>query len=198
MIPTDEKFSDPTPQELADFAAIESAFAAFPLTEPSANVLAHVRKNAERFVKPSVFEVITTNVRNFFTMPRLALAFSVVAVIGINYAMSRSQTTSLFSSQQENSELSNLSAARTNDPSLSENTDAPNTAALKEFDKAIAAFQAGRYAETEQVFAALMSEYPAFEKRKEVYTYWIEALKKLGRYGLAEKKQKLLEEIENQ
>lgn len=194
-------------REGADFVAIANRYAAIPTATPSSTVLNRVQENARRYAHPKTTSVILENIKALFIGRRLVVALSILAVLGLNYAMSHVQNTSFGDpnvttvaspQDQNNPNLTDLSATRSGTDTVSTPPGEQNDEASQKFNKGRAAFEAGQYNETQEIFSDLMAEYPSFEKRQEVYTYWIEALKKVGRYDLAEKKQKILEEIESE
>lgn len=66
---------------------------------------------------------------------------------------------------------------------------------LADYSAATEVYRQGNYLAASDAFSKIMAAEPAFPKRRELYTLWVESLKKLGKFDLAEKKQAVLEEI---
>lgn len=193
-------------RELREWASIESAFQKFPLEQPNELILNRVRIMARNQANPSAATSWWQSVKAKFSVREIALVFSLLVAVGISQTVrqarlagpERSKTTA---KSEQNSDTKILATASDLAVQPTAMPHTPPTAEqitqeLQDFDAAVTAYQSGAYENANQAFARIASENPNFEKRKDLYTYWVETLKKLGKYGLAEKKQKVLEEIE--
>lgn len=189
----------------ADFAQIENQFKSLKLTEPSDELVMRVIDNAKRELKPSFFATLST----LFVRREYALALTVVLVVGLSFMLNQSRhdvkRSSGFSQSPGVSHKSDAStsvetaatfsgaATQNNIEVIEANQD--QVEVLKNYATAVSLYQQQKFKEASDSFASLIDANPNFEKRVELYTYWIDALTKIGDTNLASQKQQELEKI---
>jgi anti-sigma factor RsiW len=220
MIPTDEQIFDyflgKTPpdvsrhisaylasnpskaRELKEWADLEIAFEEFPLKTPSELVLNRVRDRAREVGRPQA-NTWLTRIKAAFTFREMALSFGLVAAVALLVVIRADlQTNSQNLAMTDSNNGSQLLAMNADNSTVNLSNSATNKAAettLLDYKKSLELFQSGDFTKASDGFSQIMVQSPNFEKRKELYTYWVETLKKLGQFELAEKKQLILEQI---
>lgn len=184
-------------RELKEWADLEASFKEFPLQTPSELVLNKVRDRAREFGRPQV-DTWPARVKAAFTFREMALSFGLVAALALTVVMRMDfQTDSQNVAVTASDNGSQLLAMHANNGATNP-INAINKAteiALLDYKKALDFLQDGDFAKASDGFSQIMAQNPNFEKRKELYTYWVEILKKLNQFELAEKKQLLLEQM---
>lgn len=190
-------------RELKEWADLETAFKDFPLKAPNELILNRVRNGAREAGRPQT-NTWLVRIKAAFTLRELALSFALVAVVALSVLMridlpANPQSVATTVSDNDSQQLLAMRAdngAKANAVSPEDNVaDKASESALNAYKKALELFQAGDFAKASDGFSQIMAQNPGFEKRKELYTYWVETLKKLGQFELAEKKQLVLEQI---
>lgn len=174
-----------------DAKNIESAFAGFVPRSPSENVLNRVRTMAHNEVSPRANWVLS--LASFFTVKRVVLATTTFAVIGLALV----NLTSLVPEYLNTGDLAaTINGNKTNTailtPKIQSSPEMLNWAQTQ-LDHGLELFRDQKFDESQGVFASIATQVPDFPKRREVYLYWIESLKKMGEYRAAETKQRELE-----
>lgn len=191
-------------RELREWALIETSFGEFPLKSPDPLVLNRVR-NMAREQAPRTSPVgWLAGLKERFSSREWALVFTLVVAVLLSHTMRQApvdrtagDTTPGIAANPDASRLASRTEPDTDAVVLSGTMTAADEIiqALSEYDAAVDFYQAGNFQEANRGFAKIVSQRPNFEKRRELYTYWVESLKKLGKYALAEKKQKTLEDV---
>lgn len=191
-------------RELREWALIESRFGEFPLKSPDALVLNRVRNMArEQMGRTADSPGWLANLKARFSSREWALVFTLVVAVFVSHAMrqapsERNAVESIaVNANSDGSRMASRTEPAANAVVLSGTMTAADEIiqALTDYDAAVDLYQAGSFREANRGFAEIVSKRPYFEKRRELYTYWVESLKKLGKYALAEKKQKILEDV---
>lgn len=177
--------------ELKAWSEIENAFRGFSIKAPSAAVLQRVRNLAHVGVdgRTNILSWLTWA----FTNRKLALVSSFFVIIGIGVA-----TKHFVNENAEFNPTAIKASVNTTDSATvvpqNENT-SPDLAlwASAEFDHALGLFRKGDYVACQEILANIATKAPNFDKRRELYSYWIESLKKMGQFEMAEQKQRDVE-----
>lgn len=193
----------PTDQQLLDYQKIEAAFKSYPLDEPSEDVLERVRVMARAQVssRKNVFEFLKSG----FYFRQLSWALMIVLVVGLGYTLHQVRDGSSLGTQDVASghEAKLLDTAKTatahngeaesalnivdNAVSGLQVSDA-NQKLFHDYEAALTLFRTHHFKEASDLFSSIMASKPAFEKRVELYSYWIQALEELGAIELAHEK----------
>lgn len=190
---------------LSEFSHIETAFTELPLQHPQDHVLEQVRKQAAKQLKPRFFE-------RLLLIPRTRAAAWVVmvfVVIGLSYGLHELRSSNpyynapsvakippiKFNPAESNgtASLAAVPGKKIIDPLT---TDSPEAAELKAYMKAKLLYNQKNYVEASKLFNHIMITNPEFDKRVELYTYWIDSLEQLGEHGLATLKKEELHKIQ--
>lgn len=182
--------------ELKNWTEIEHAFQGFAAKSPSAAVLQRVRHVAHTEVsgKTNILSWLSRT----FSQRKLALAGSFFVIVGIGVATKRFVTenadfnpstikASVVTANQDSAVMPIPQNGNTS-PELLLWADA-------EFDRALSLFSEGSYDSCQEILADIAAKVPDFNRRKELYSFWIESLKKMGQFEMAEQKQMDFEKI---
>ncbi len=183
-------------------AQIEAQFKKLKLDEPSPAVLARVIENARRELKPNFFASLSA----LFARRELSWAAMIVLVLGLsvwlkmagdkpvhNVGFSQSTATVL---DTENTAIELSASVTTAKPA---DTQAPvlnQDSSSADYDLAVSLFNQAKFKEAADLFAAVINDNPKFEKRVELYGFWIESLEKIGDTTLATQKRDELKTLE--
>lgn len=170
---------------------LESAFAGFTPRSPSQNVLNSVRAMAHHEVAPRANWILS--LASFFTVKRVALTTTTFAVVALLLVNLTSLVPGLLNPEGL---LANIKGNKANTgiltPKIQSSPEMLNWAQTQ-LDHGLELFRDQKFDESQGVFASIATQVPDFPKRREVYLYWIESLKKMGEYRAAETKQRELE-----
>lgn len=193
-------------RELREWALLETRFRDLPLQNPNSLVLNRVR-NMARNEMPRPAAGWFSGLKGRFSSRELALVFTLIVAVLVSHVMRESPLGSTEKTAANALGAPKVSADKTFLATRGDLTaEAPAFSgtmtpadeiiqALTDYDAAVDLYQAGSFREANRGFATIVSKRPNFEKRRELYAYWVESLKKLGKYALAEKKQKILEDV---
>lgn len=178
-------------QEIKEWQHIETTFAELNLASPCENILQRVRETAQAEVATRGSPVAW--LQSFFATKKLAAVFTVFVMIGVGIATKKFII--------ENESQQGLMRATVSEQNFSQKTEPLQNGALEawaqqEFVTALTFFQKGDFAASHDAFSKITAKAPQFSKNGELYTYWVETLKKLEKYELAEQKQMILEKFE--
>lgn len=199
-------------KDLKEFSLIEEKFKDMPLEEPGGNVLMRVRDEAERLAsrRPWWERIIT--VTTWAQRPAFSLALVLAVVVGLSYAVRQWRQTlpvgpngdsgvaSSSSNKGGNGEdfvaSYTKSPLRESSPSLE--FSAPESETFKDYIEGLRLFHEGKFKPATRLFEKVMASEPKFGKREQLYTYWVEALEKLGDVEAAGLKRQELKQIQQE
>lgn len=191
---------------LNDFSVLESGFAKLPQAEPSEAVLRAVLANAEKQIRKPVFSF-----ENFFVFfrQRTAMSFALVAMIAVGlYLQVRGMPVnsgnsvsgsvpfgdSSLTATFQNGPTTDGDLAKAVDDKLSSGDVVTQDIELRQkYQRAVSLYQSGEYKNAADLFGAVIATKPDFDQKRELYTYWVDALEKDGQSVLAVEKRKILE-----
>jgi tetratricopeptide (TPR) repeat protein len=201
-----------------EFSQIEEAFTAYPLQEPSAVVLARVRANAEKQLEKGLLASIKDFLGGFALARQTAWVLTIFVVVGLSYALNSLREISPHTPGLSRTEIAQDTSATPNQLQATVPGDLPEDATLQsqknivekvtasvpvpidvaslvDYNKALELYNQGQFKSAADAFDKLMATTPRFEKRQELYSYWIQALQRLGDNEQAIKRQQELQKI---
>lgn len=191
--------------QLQNYKKIEAAFKSCSLEEPSQDVLERVREGARRQVssQKNIFGFLKSGL--YFR--QLSWALMIVLVVGLGYGLHELRDGTFVGTQElakgRDTKLMDASKTATvhtgvvtSENALNRVDDAVsglqagdgNQKLLKDYETALELFRNSHFKEASALFSHIMTNKPAFEKRAELYSYWVKALEELGALELANEK----------
>lgn len=201
-----------------EFSQIEDAFKHYPLQEPSDAVLTRVRANAEKQLEKGFLASLQDFFGGFAFARQTAWVLTIFVVIGLSYALNSLREISPHTPGLSRTEVAQKIATAPNQlqatvpGDLSEDVTLQSQKNIVEkvattisaendstgflaYAKALDLFNQGQFKPASDAFDNLIVAKPQFEKREELYTYWIQALQRLGDNEQAIKRQQELNQI---
>lgn len=187
-------------KRLKEWLFLEQSFEKTPLQKPAP----HISNRVRYFARQQVHHQSTTQeisfsswIKSLFSHNKTVFASVFVLVITLSLLLfnqvpkSPNDPTQIYATKTQNTKNS----LTTETPALANEVD---SLVLENYQEALVAFDSGDYKKTHDIFSKITSLHPNFTQKQELYTYWVEALKHMGKYKLAEKKQRVLEEFKAQ
>lgn len=201
-----------------EFSQIEEAFKGYPLQEPSEAVLARVRVNAEKQLQKTLAQSVRDFFAGFALARQAAWVMTIFVVVGLSYALNSLREISPHTPGLSHTPVAQEAAVTPNQLQATVPGDVPNETelelqknivekvatsvsaendamGLKAYTQALALYNQGQFKSAADAFDKLMGAKPRFDKREELYTYWIQALQRLGDNEQAIKRQQELQKI---
>ena len=192
---------------LSEFSQLETAFTELPLQHPQDHIIQRVEKQAAKQLKPKLFE-------RLLIVPKTRAAAWVAmlfVVVGLSYGLHELRSTNPYYSApsvakippikytpEENNGIASYTAVQGKkmiDPLTKET---PEAAIMKSYMKGKLLYNQKNYVEASKLFNHIMTTNPKFDKRIELYTYWIDALEQLNEHGIAMLKKEELKKIQEE
>jgi len=193
--------------QLQEFSQIEAGFQDFPLSEPSDQVLQRVRDRAYSEVQPGFFNFLKHTV----VPRRLAWAMMIFVVVGLSFALNELRKTDPYSPGLASTPVAistngdalengaaNFSGTLTEMALQPVQIDKENAKIFQDFTKALSFYHQSRFKEANDLFQEIVATNPRFDKRVELYTFWIKTLDKMGDSQLANQKRLELQKIQDE
>lgn len=193
--------------KLAGYAALEKRVATLPLPGPPEQVLAAVMKNAAGALKAPLWSV--AGFTAFFRQRAVFVsALSILIVSGL-YIQTRnlpsgSVSSPLLTGKHTPFSDAGLNATFQNTPAgtdlaKSVNEHLGDGAVAESLDqrygRAVDMLNTGKPNDAAKLFSSIDAQAPQFAKKRELYTYWIDALERDGQKDLAEQKRQILQSL---
>lgn len=179
-------------KRLQALKAVEAAYADMDLDGPSDQVLYKVRQTARDEVKVSLFDVLKERFQGSLSFKQFSMGLTAIfVVVGLSYALKTLQSTSTDPgvantiSAQKNfgqpidnkaSFSGTLTEQTLSDPSV------PQTAKeiLGQYNQAMYYYHQNQLARAVKIYETIAVSHPNFEKKTELYSFWVLALRKMG------------------
>jgi len=200
--------TDPEAQaKLADYATLEKRVATLPLPGPPEHVLAAVMKNAANTLKPPLWS--SAGFAAFFRQRSVLVSTLSILIVGGLYIQTRNLpsgalSNSLLTGQHTPFSDAGLNATFQNTPAdtdlaKSVNEHLGDGAVAESLDqrygRAVDMLTTGKPGEAAKLFSSIDAQAPQFAKKRELYTYWVDALERDGQKDLAAQKRQILQAL---
>jgi len=207
-------------QRLKEYDLFINKYESMPLTEPSNEVLQRVRENAQKHAKQGFLSKLF-NFNVLVYRRQLGWALMVFVVVGLSYALKEVRKTDPVglvnetkvaatdnqkllvgesSSGQSNggNETASFTGGLTREATEAMTIGAAGSESLQNYIKGLSLFHKSEFKSATDIFAAVIAENPKFEKRVQLYTFWIKALEKMGDSESVDEKREELKKIEEE
>lgn len=194
-------------EKLQSYQKIEASFKSYPFDQPSDPVLERVRAMARQQVSSpkNIFGFLKSGL---YLRP-LSWALVIVLVVGLGFTLNELRDGFFVGTQEVATDVTLTDTAKTatvhsgdaseevqTQNALNRVDDAvsglqvsdENQKLFRDYETAIELFKNNHFKEASDMFSHIMTSKPAFEKRLELYTYWIHSLEQLGAVELANEK----------
>lgn len=201
-----------------EFSQIEEAFKYYPLQEPSDAVLARVRSHAEKQLEKGFLASLQDFFAGFALARQTAWVLTIFVVVGLSYALNSLREISPHTPGLSRTQVAQDAVVTPNQLQATVPGDVSEDVTLQSqknivekvatsvsvendatgfqtYTKALTLYNQGQFKSAAEAFDKLMGAKPQFEKREELYTYWIQALQRLGDNEQATKRQQELQKI---
>lgn len=193
--------------KLDSYAALEKRVATLPLPGPPEAVLAAVMKNAAGALKAPLWSL--AGFTAFFRQRAVFVSALSILIVGGLYIQTRSLPSNplanpVLPGQQTPFSDAGLNATFQNAPAgtdiaKSVNDHLGDGAVAESLDqrygRAVELLNSGKPADAAKLFSSIDTQAPQFAKKRELYTYWIDALERDGQKDLAEQKRQILQSL---
>lgn len=187
----DHLSSHPKDQKrLQAIQAVEQAYQSAEWDGPSDQVLYKVRQAARDEVHVSFWSVVKERFEELFTLKQLSVGLSAIfVVVGLSYALKTLQNNSsapgvtgghVAAEKLIQDQKASFSGTLT-EQTLS-NPQAPQTVqdALSQYNQAMYFYHQNQLARAVKMYESIALSHPDFEKKSELYSFWVLALRKMG------------------
>lgn len=191
-------------QEFADWSVLESRYHDLPAPEPSTQTLNAVLKCAAKQGSTQKATSFWDRFQNPVFVRKWTLTFSMAITLGVSFALVRILVPAGDATLAtiENEEINGSHLASTHNSETLDKFTAQDasleTWATEAFASAKQNFQEENFKDASKDFAKIISKYPEFSEKKQLYKYWIEALKKTGQFEVAAQKKEILDRLESE
>ena len=193
--------------QLASYAMLEKRVATLPIPGPPEHVLTAVMKNAASALKPPLWS--SAGFATFFRQRAVFVSALSILIVGGLYIQTRnlpsnSLSNSLLSGQPTPFSDAGLNATFQNTPAgtdLAKSVDEQlgdgivTESVEQRYSRAVDMLTTGKPSDAVKLFSSIDAQAPQFTKKRELYTYWIEALERDGQKDLAEQKRQILQAL---